>query len=483
MQVWIAAALFLSALALWKPMTRDRGRLRAALVFLALWAAALATELWPAALIPAGEAAYAFLALAAVQILAVLLFDLFLQQVHLPKFASEMLIVASYVSILFHLLYKLGVNVTGIFATSAVATAVVGLALQDMLGNIAGGIALELEGGIRPGDYLRCGEGAGWVQHVRLRHTSMITPNGEVLILPNSHLTRSPVHIETRPHRLFVPFVMPYATNPQALVEAVESALRSSPLRKIVADPAPRCIIQEMAPGHVRYAAEIWTDSPGHDSDITSTVLMRVYFALNRAGIPAGGISYLLEMKESKDNAASAPLNPVEVLRRTPILRLLDDADITHLAAHLHHLSFAPGEYIIRQDEAGSSMYFIASGRVAIRFRSAEGSERVLSSMEAGDFFGEAGLLTGERRSATAVAQTRVDCYRLDKGALSELMGRRVELAEDMSVVIAHRQMELIAAREELDVETARRREEESQTQMLARIRKFFGISASEARA
>ncbi len=37
--------------------------------------------------------------------------------------------------------YRLGVNVTGIFATSAVAAAVIGFALQDMLGNIASGIA------------------------------------------------------------------------------------------------------------------------------------------------------------------------------------------------------------------------------------------------------------------------------------------------------------------------------------------------------
>ena len=86
-------------------------------------------------------------------------------------------------------------------------------------------------------------------------------------------------------------------------------------------------------------------------------------------------------------------------------------------------------------------------------------------------------MLTGEIRSASAIAQTHVDCCRLDKSGLEGILARRPELAEDMSVVMAHRQMELAMVREQLDIETARRREVESQTQMLARIRRFFDIN------
>jgi hypothetical protein len=52
-----------------------------------------------------------------------------------------------------------------------------------------------------------------------------------------------------------------------------------------------------------------------------------------------------------------------------------------------------------------------------------------------------------------------------------------------MSVIVAHRQMELTAAREKLDRETAFRREAESQNEILARIRRFFGIADSAANA
>ena len=88
-------------------------------------------------------------------------------------------------------------------------------------------------------------------------------------------------------------------------------------------------------------------------------------------------------------------------------------------------------------------------------------------------------LLTGEMRErANAIALSRVDCYKLDKTGLEGVMARRPELAEDISVVHAHRQMELAAVRERLDLETARLKESENQLQLLARIRRFFGIKA-----
>lgn len=473
---WLLPALIAVSVALW-PVAKERARLRASLALLGL-----ATVVWlfshlPSDWLPAvrviREVSLAFVELAIVQLGAVVVFDLVLRKVRVPKFASEILIAASYIAVLVELLYRVGVNVTGIFATSAVAAAVVGLALQDMLGNIAGGIALELEGGIQAGDFIQTTEGSGWVRHVRLRHTAIETPEGDTLILPNNQLTRAAVRILAPRHRTLVPFAMPYEVNPQQVIETVEFALRASPIPGIAADPAPQCVMQEMAAGHIRYAAVVWLARPGHYISETSAVLMRVYFALQRAGMPALGISQGVELinpAESKDRSLSA----VDVLRRTPILRLLHEPDLLAVASHLQRVSFAPGEHIIREGDEGDSMFFVASGSVAISFRSAEGAESQLSAMEPGDFFGEGSLLTGEKRAFSAVALSGADCYKLDKAGLQATMSRVPDLAEDMSVVMAHRQMELEVVREKIDRETAERREAENQTQLLARIRRFF---------
>jgi small-conductance mechanosensitive channel/CRP-like cAMP-binding protein len=482
---WIALALAVCSAGLWRTLPRSRWRFRGALVFLGLW-----LVVWGAASIPAlrldaktaQQVALSFIELAAVQVIAGIAFDFAVEKVRLPRFMGEIVIVVCYVLIVFKLSYTLGVNVTGIFATSAVATAVVGLALQDMLANIASGVALELENDFRVGDYIKCGEFSGWVQHVRLRHTAIETPDGDRVMLPNSVLTRSPVTVMSQSRRHFIPFAMPYARNPQELLDAVSYGLRSSPIPNVAEEPAPACIIREMAAGHIQYAAVVWLLRPGRETATISAVLNRIYFALQRTGMPVSEITHLLEMKAATDGRGVAS-NPVDILRRTPIFRLLDDPGLFELGARLRHLSFAPGELIIRQGDEGDSMYFITSGQVAISYVSSGGAERQVAIIDAGEFFGEASLLTGERRSANAIAMSRADCFQLDKAGLQGLMGNQGDLAEDMSVVMAHRQMELAMVRDKLDMETALRREAESQTQLLTRIRRFFGLNSSGARA
>ena len=482
--LWIAVSLFSIAILLWKPLERDRGRVRTVFGLLGLWAgfwlfAAVAASQWNREADVARAIAATLLALAGFQVGFLLVFDFALRRIRLPKFAGEIIIVAFYAIALFQLLNRLGVNATGLFATSAVATAVVGLALQDMLSNIAGGITLGFEGEMDAGDYIRCGDYAGFVQHVRLRHTAITTADGDTVILPNSFLTRSPVAIVSKKHRYFVPFSMPYSRNPQEIIDAIEQALRGSPLAGVAREPQPQCLVKEMAPGHVVYTAVVWLTNPGLDVVPISAVLNRVYYSLERAGIPAAEISYLVETRTAATPSEEA--SPEDILRRTPIFRLLEEKDLAELAAALHRVSFAPGEHILRQGDAGDSMYFVVAGRVGIAYRSADGSEQDLATFESGDFFGETSLLTGEARSATATAVSRVTCYRLDKAGLQHTMERQPDLAEDMSVIMAHRQIELSAAREKLGRETALRREAEDQTQMLARIRRFFGISASSA--
>jgi small-conductance mechanosensitive channel/CRP-like cAMP-binding protein len=477
---WIALALAVCSAALWKPLPRSRARFRSAFGFLGLWIVAWAFG-WQFNLPAAEQLSIALIGLAAVQVVAGVVFDFAVEKAGVPRFAGEMVVVACYIVILFHLFYRLGFNVTGIFATSAVATAVVGLALQDMLANIASGIALEFEDGVRVGDFIKCGDSSGWVKHIRLRHTAIETPDGDAVMLPNSFLTRSPVIVLARLRRQFIPFTMPYARNPQELINAVTAALRASPIKDVASEPPPFCIVLEMAPGHVCYAAVVWTLNPGLEAVAVSGVLNRIYFALQRAGYPVSEITYLVEMKSGAD-AATATANPVDVLRRTPIFRLLDDPGILELGARLHHLSFAPGEFIIRQGDQGDSMYFITSGQVSISYAGAHGSEIQVAVVSPGEFFGEASLLTGEIRNASAVALTSVGCYKLGKAALEGIMTTRPELAEDISVVMAHRLTELDTTREKLGLEAARLRESENQTQLLARIRRFFGLRVNGAK-
>ncbi len=478
---WIAIALFVCSMALWKWLPGSRSRFRVTFILLCLGllfqAGAEAGSIWRVDVQVAREIARAFIELAAVQVVLGVVVSLAVTRMGLPRFVTEAAVIAGYVGVLFALLYRLGVNVTGIFATSAVATAVIGLALQDMLTNIAGGIALQFEGEIEPDDFIRCGDAAGWVRHVRLRHTAIDTPDGDRIMLPNSFLTRSPVTVVSRARRTFIPFTMPYARNPQELIDAVTKALRASPVPGIATEPEPFCVILEMAPGYIKYAAVVWMLEPGQEMFAIAAVLNRVYFSLERAGIPATEITYLLEMKAAADGHGQRA-NPVDILRQTPIFRLLNEPELFELGARLHYLSFAPGERIIRQGDEGDSMYFVTAGQVSINYVGFNGTSQPVGVIGPGDFFGEAALLTGAMRNADAVAASRVDCYKLEKAGLEGILSRRPELVEDMAVVMAHRQEKLANVRDAFDRETSRLKAADNQPQLLARIRRFFGLES-----
>ncbi len=475
-QVWIALGIFLLASVLLRT-ARERRRLRRALVFVALFAVIRTLRVLPSPwlgdepILPLLSTA--MLQLAAIQVGRVLLFNLLLRRVRVPRWATEAVVIAGYLAVLLNLLYRAGVNVTGIFATSAVATAVLGLALQETLANIASGIAIQLEGSIQNDQFVKCGDLAGWILHVRLRHTEFKTVDGDTIAVPNSHLTRSHVTVLGEAQRRSVILQMPYAYDPQSVIKAVEAALRSAPIEGVASTPPPDCVVEEMGPANIRYAARIWLTKPGRHANSLSDVNVRLFYALKRAGMPFGELPHTVEMVAPRSVPPS--IDHVELLRGAHFLRHVSDDDLALLGEHLTHLSYAPGEYIIRQGESGDSMFFIVEGQVSVRSASEGGAETEIGTMANGDFFGERALMTGEARNASVVAETLVECCILNKAGIQDLMRRQPMLAEDVSVVMARRQIELAGIREKLDQETARLRERESQMQLLDRIRRFFG--------
>jgi len=85
-------------------------------------------------------------------------------------------------------------------------------------------------------------------------------------------------------------------------------------------------------------------------------------------------------------------------------------------------------------------------------------------------------MMTGESRSATVIALTDVECYRLDKDAFHDILQKRPELAEHISEVMARRQVELEAKREDLNEEAMNARLSKHHRDLLQRIRGFFGL-------
>ena len=130
-----------------------------------------------------------------------------------------------------------------------------------------------------------------------------------------------------------------------------------------------------------------------------------------------------------------------------------------------------------RQGAEAHWLYLITKGEAEVRVSidGSKSSERV-ATLNAGDFFGEMGLMTGEPRSATVIALTDVECYRLDKETFQATLMSRPEIAEDISDILARRRVELEATREGLTDETKKLRIRHHQIDLLKRIQNFFTL-------
>src|SRR5437868_5726370 len=128
-----------------------------------------------------------FFAFAVVNVAGVFVFEVFLDALRLkpPRIMRDLLLALGYVVAAITILSKY-TDLTGIIATSAVLTAIIGLSFQDTLGNMMGGMALQMERAIGVGDWIRIDNQEGMVKEIRWRHTSIETRNWDTIVIPNS---------------------------------------------------------------------------------------------------------------------------------------------------------------------------------------------------------------------------------------------------------------------------------------------------------
>jgi CRP-like cAMP-binding protein len=110
-----------------------------------------------------------------------------------------------------------------------------------------------------------------------------------------------------------------------------------------------------------------------------------------------------------------------------------------------------------------------------VAFEDSAGQHPV-SRLHEGTVFGERGMMFGERRSATVTAIGDVKCYRLDRTSFEDVIRSRPAMAEDISRILATRELELQTIRHGLDEEARAAELTRKHGEILGRIRNFFAL-------
>lgn len=123
-------------------------------------------------------------------------------------------------------------------------------------------------------------------------------------------------------------------------------------------------------------------------------------------------------------------LDNMSLLRQVPALKVASDEDLERLAALLVSRTVLEGEVLVQEGDLGDSMYMIARGCVEVLTKAEDGTEVPISTLSAGDSFGELALMLGGPRRATVRALSPVNLLELKRKHVQELFDERPDFAE-----------------------------------------------------
>ena len=403
---------------------------------------------------------------------------------HPARIAEDLTTAALFVGWGLVSMHLAGVDTSGLITTSAVITGVLAFALKDSLENIFGGVILQLDNSIRVGDWVKVDDLGGRVVEIGWRHTAVETRNRETVVVPNGYLMKNRFMVigsRADPNplwRRWVHFNIELGRAPGEVCTVLEKAVTDSAIEGVAVAPAPSAVLLEVKPRFGHYALRYWLTDPQRDDPTDSEVRSHVMAALTRHGMRLG-IPFE-ERLLAKDNEAYRTAEQQKdlerrraALRDVDLFKSLTQAEIDSLASHLVRAPFVKGDTITKQGAVAHWLYLIVKGAAGVSVDAAGGRKQV-ATLLAGSVFGEMGMMTGEARRATVIAQTDVECYRLDKEGFRAILQERHDVASEISRVLVARQTEL----EHLREEAAAAGRVEKHGDVLARIRNFFGISS-----
>lgn len=185
------------------------------------------------------------------QILAYLYLFYMNMSVGIPRLIANLFTFVLSLMVLIYLLSEvLSINLTAMVATSAVFSIVLGLALQDTLGNLFSGVAMQLGNPFSIGDWIEIQNGSnkwiGQVQEITWRATFITNFMNEWVMIPNKVMTQSQITIyssNVKQVRHVQTFRFEYGVD----IEKVKSLIQHATLQvqDVVHDPAPRALTIE----------------------------------------------------------------------------------------------------------------------------------------------------------------------------------------------------------------------------------------------
>ena len=342
------------------------------------------------------------------------------------------------------------IDLVGIVTTSAVLTAVLGLAAQDPLKDLIGGLSLQLEQVIREGDWIEIDNQIGKVYSISWRDTELRCRNGSRLVLPHSVLNASTIRNFTSfgPHGNELLIGLDYSLAPQKAKSIMGQIARNHPL--VLNNPPPIVRIEEFEESTVTYNWMAWHENYDERRIIRGELQEQLWYALNREGLsfpfPVRDVRLQEKtptIKNNKTRKEQLQDKIVTLLERNEIFSMLSESQLLQIVDTSSVHRYGSGEIIVAEGATGDSLFMLINGQVSVRKTTDNSIDLEVAELSRGDIFGEMTLFTGSPRSATVRSPSEVEVLEVHRPIMAELIEKEPILLERLSQMMSNRQTQL----------------------------------------
>lgn len=365
--------------------------------------------------------------------------------------------------------YYLNIKITVILASSAVLTVVVGFALQDVLGDLFSGIALNFEESLMVGDWVKIGEFEGKIEQCRWRAIILRTIDNVLILIPNQLASKERVMNFGSGKRNFAlrfEIGVSYESNPDMVINAIQRVLAT--MASVLKDPQPMVMVKKFADFSINYEVRFWLKDYSQKDMIKSEIRRKTWYAFKRKDIripfPIRDV-YIKKEKEEKITENDI----IEMLKHNELLKTIGPAALTDLARHVEIEIYGGGEILINEGEPGRYFYLVLAGGVEI-----VKDHKVFQLLQGNDYFGEISVFTGEKTNAMVKVAKESKILKIPAEKFREALKINEQTAKKLSQAIALRKSKLSELEKEKPVSsTAIKKESDN---IFQRMKKYFGI-------
>ncbi len=373
-------------------------------------------------------------------------------------------------------------KITSLLATSGVLAMIIGLAIQMNLSNIFSGIAINIEKPFRIDDWIKVsGFEPGKVINMTWRTTRIETLDHNIICIPNSVASDSTVENLSYPREYFRSELAVHV-DPGARPEWFEKILMDAALsaQNVLRTPGPVVIFQGVQEWSAEYHVRFYCEDYPASIDVEAAVWRDIVRNLRYAGFESviHDEFTLFHLKEGVDgpkDMAPVLLSDVEVFE--PFGR----NEQALICKTLTRRRLEEGDLIVRQGEAGDSLFIVAEGALKVEISVGEDDRLEVARLGVGDFFGEMALLTGEPRSADISALTKCVVLEIDRQDVLPIIQGFPDIVNELSYILSRRTIENLRKRKAHERQSVDRAS--IAEKLFARISGFFELGNTPAMA